>query len=100
MASNTQACPGCETVQRFSLRRRPYQDSAEVIEVYISCRICLFEHVLRISTDKLEALQHMAEQLRARGDVQERRHGVRSTGNKRSMARVQTLIAIEKAKLP
>lgn len=82
------------------MRHRPYQASAEVIEVYISCRICPFEHVLRISTKRLETLEHMATQLRARGDVQERRHGVRSTGNRRSLEQVHMQIAIEKAKLP
>jgi hypothetical protein len=99
MTSDSQACPSCETIQRFSLRQRPYQDSAEVIEVYITCKICPFEHVLRISTKRLEVLEHMAEQLRARGDVQQRRHGVRSTGNKRSLEQLNMQIAVEKEKL-
>jgi hypothetical protein len=98
--THRQACPFCETSQAFPLRHRQHHESAEVIEVYIHCTMCPFQKTLRLSTKRLEELRHTAERVKAWGDAQEKRYGVRFEGNRQSLARINAMIAIETIKLP
>ena len=89
------ACPLCETEQRFNLRFRGVDDG--LIEVYVACRVCPFEQVLRISTAKIEKIRRAIGRLEAQAATQIARYGQVNTTTARAVARMQQLLREEEA---
>jgi hypothetical protein len=92
-------CPYCGSSQPFPLRTRPLGDSEVVIEVYISCTRCPYEHVIRQSTAKLERLRKRESNLETAKIFQVRRYGTPNSVNELSLLRIRQLMRKEVARL-
>lgn len=102
MAEEAQAmltCPYCSSEQPFPLRFRPHEGSDTVIEVYISCPRCPYEHVLRLSTTRLEHLHRLEARLTNQATVQKARYGKPSVVNELAFMRLQQLVDHEEEEL-
>jgi C4-type Zn-finger protein len=102
MADETQAmltCPYCSSEQPFPVRSRPHEGSDTVIEVYISCTRCPFEHQLRLSTERLEHLRRLEANLSNQATMQKARYGKPTAVNDLAFMRVRELMGQEEAGL-
>lgn len=94
MPASPEPCPGCESIQPFTLRTRP-TDKQGVIEVFISCKTCPWEQTVRESTPKLEELLRKQAMLNRRIQDQRDRHGVESMMSYRQRRQLRDAIVNE-----
>jgi hypothetical protein len=90
-----QECPRCNSTQSFRPRHRDldwpgYQ--GRVIEVFIKCTVCNWEHVLRKSTPGLELLYDRQRRLKEQARVQRERHGVANGTTTRLLNNVNAML--------
>jgi hypothetical protein len=68
-------CPRCETFQEFVVHKRKIGTARGIIEIYISCRRCPYESILRKSTLYIEGLIRYKSSLRQRAANLLKTHG-------------------------
>jgi|SRR3982751_423032 hypothetical protein len=96
MKAPKQNCPRCNAVQSFRPRRRDTNDCPGVIEVYIRCTVCNWEHVLRQSTMSLERLAMNERRLLEQARVQHERHGTVNGTTRRLLTNVRRAMQAER----
>jgi hypothetical protein len=58
-------CPRCEALQTFVHKYKVLVEYQNAIKVFIKCRVCPYEQVLRISTFEIEELLLRTSKLRS-----------------------------------
>jgi len=90
-------CPYCNSEQRFPLRHRSHKGSDTVIEVYITCTMCPYEALIRLSTKRMEYLRKRCAAITRIGEIQLEKFGRINAVNRLAQQRVHRLMEEQEA---